>query len=112
MESPDAGHRDEARDRELQLGLHGQRLGFRVRRLHHLLSQRVVEAFAPYGLRPIELADGPGAEKGRDADEAAIDRCHGYATRSRAAPTCAAMTHISSNIIVSALIMRHGKRLG
>jgi DNA-binding MarR family transcriptional regulator len=43
------------RDQELRLGLHGQRLGFRVRRLHHLLSQRVEQAFAPYGLRPGSL---------------------------------------------------------
>ena len=55
VESPEAAARDEVRDKELQLGLHGQRLGFRVRRLHHLLSQRVEHAFAPYGLRPGSL---------------------------------------------------------
>jgi DNA-binding MarR family transcriptional regulator len=54
-ESPDAPPRDEAKDRELQLGLHGQRLGFLVRRLHHLLSQRVEAAFTSYGLRPGSL---------------------------------------------------------
>jgi DNA-binding MarR family transcriptional regulator len=40
---------------DLQLGLHGERLGFLVRRLHHLLSQRVADAFVPYGLRPGSL---------------------------------------------------------
>ena len=52
METPETAARDDVKGQELQLGLHGQRLGFRVRRLHHLLSQRVVEAFAPYGLLP------------------------------------------------------------
>ena len=55
METPETAARDDVKGQELQLGLHGQRLGFRVRRLHHLLSQRVVEAFAPYGLRPGSL---------------------------------------------------------
>jgi DNA-binding MarR family transcriptional regulator len=55
LESPETTARDDVRDDDLKLGLHGQRLGFRVRRLHHLLSQRVVEAFAPYGLRPGSL---------------------------------------------------------
>ena len=55
VETPETAARDDVKDQELQLGLHGQRLGFRVRRLHHLLSQRVIEAFAPYGLRPGSL---------------------------------------------------------
>ncbi len=55
VESPEPPGRDEVRDPELQLGLHGQRLGFQVRRLHHLLSQRVEQVFAPYGLRPGSL---------------------------------------------------------
>jgi DNA-binding MarR family transcriptional regulator len=55
VESPETGARDEVTDPELQLGLHGQRMGFRVRRLHHLLSQRVEQAFAKYGLRPGSL---------------------------------------------------------
>lgn len=55
VESPEPAARDEVTDRELQLGLHGQRMGFRVRRLHHLLSQRVEQAFASYGLRPGSL---------------------------------------------------------
>jgi DNA-binding MarR family transcriptional regulator len=55
VELPETAPRDEVKDQELQLGLHGQRLGFQVRRLHHLLSQRVVDAFAPYGLRPGSL---------------------------------------------------------
>jgi len=55
VESPEPPARDEVRDPELQLGLHGQRLGFRVRRLHHLLSLRVEQAFATYGLRPGSL---------------------------------------------------------
>jgi DNA-binding MarR family transcriptional regulator len=55
LESTETTARDDASDDDLKLGLHGQRLGFRVRRLHHLLSQRVVEAFATYGLRPGSL---------------------------------------------------------
>jgi DNA-binding MarR family transcriptional regulator len=55
VESPETAARDDVKDQDLQLGLHGQRMGFRVRRLHHLLSQRVVEAFAHYGLRPGSL---------------------------------------------------------
>jgi DNA-binding MarR family transcriptional regulator len=55
VEPPETAAHDDARGRELQLGLHGERLGFRVRRLHHLLSERVVEAFAHYGLRPGSL---------------------------------------------------------
>jgi DNA-binding MarR family transcriptional regulator len=55
VESPETAARDEVKDQDLQLGLHGQRMGFRVRRLHHLLSQKVVEAFAHYGLRPGSL---------------------------------------------------------
>jgi DNA-binding MarR family transcriptional regulator len=39
----------------LRLGLHAARLGFRVRLLHHLMSQRVEAAFAPYKLRPGSL---------------------------------------------------------
>lgn len=56
VESPEPA-RSEAGDKDegIQLGLHAQRLGFRVRRLHHLLSQRVEDAFAPYGLRPGSL---------------------------------------------------------
>jgi DNA-binding MarR family transcriptional regulator len=52
IESPETTVRGDAKDQDLQLGLHDQRLGFRVRRLHHLLSQRVIAAFASYGLRP------------------------------------------------------------
>jgi DNA-binding MarR family transcriptional regulator len=55
LESTETTARDAASDEDLKLGLHGQRLGFRVRRLHHLLSQRVEQAFAPYGLRPGSL---------------------------------------------------------
>jgi DNA-binding MarR family transcriptional regulator len=55
VESPETAARDDVKDQDLQLGLHGQRMGFRVRRLHHLLSQRVVEAFVHYGLRPGSL---------------------------------------------------------
>jgi DNA-binding MarR family transcriptional regulator len=55
IESPETTVRGDVKDQELQLGLHDQRLGFRVRRLHHLLSQRVIAAFAPYGLRPGSL---------------------------------------------------------
>lgn len=47
--------REEAKDGEIQLGLHAERLGFQVRRLHHLLSERVSEAFLSYGLRPGSL---------------------------------------------------------
>lgn len=42
-------------DLELKLGLHASRLGFRVRLLHYLLSERVSAAFAPYKLRPGSL---------------------------------------------------------
>lgn len=42
----------EGKDGDIQLGLHALRLGFQVRRLHHLLSERVAAAFASYGLRP------------------------------------------------------------
>lgn len=42
-------------DGNVQWGLHAERLGFRVRILHHLLSQRVAAAFAHYGLRPGSL---------------------------------------------------------
>jgi DNA-binding MarR family transcriptional regulator len=55
IESPETTVRGDAKDQDLQLGLHDQRLGFRVRRLHHLLSQRVIAAFASYGLRPGSL---------------------------------------------------------
>jgi hypothetical protein len=60
VESPETPAREDSKAEELkggdlQLGLHGERLGFRVRRLHHLLSQRVADAFAPYGLRPGSL---------------------------------------------------------
>src|ERR1700685_3593441 len=55
VEPPEPTTRADVRDPELQLGLHGQRMGFRVRRLHHLLSQRVEQAFAHYGLRPGSL---------------------------------------------------------
>jgi DNA-binding MarR family transcriptional regulator len=55
VEPTDATIEDEDREGELQLGLHGQRLGFRVRRLHHLLSQRIEAAFTHYGLRPGSL---------------------------------------------------------
>ena len=51
VELPETPARDDVSERELQLGLHGQRMGFRIRRLHHLLSQRVERAFTPYGLR-------------------------------------------------------------
>jgi DNA-binding MarR family transcriptional regulator len=55
VESPETAARGDGKDQDLQLGLHGQRMGFRVRRLHHLLSQRVVDAFAHYDLRPGSL---------------------------------------------------------
>jgi DNA-binding MarR family transcriptional regulator len=55
VEARETAARDDVKDQDLQLGLHGQRMGFRVRRLHHLLSQRVVEAFVHYGLRPGSL---------------------------------------------------------
>jgi DNA-binding MarR family transcriptional regulator len=55
IESPETTVRGDAKEQDLQLGLHDQRLGFRVRRLHHLLSQRVIAAFASYGLRPGSL---------------------------------------------------------
>jgi DNA-binding MarR family transcriptional regulator len=55
LESTETTARDDVRDAELKLGLHGHRLGFRVRRLHHLLSQRVEAAFTSYGLRPGSL---------------------------------------------------------
>jgi DNA-binding MarR family transcriptional regulator len=58
LAAPDGIQRDpknESKDGEIQLGLHAQRLGFRVRLLHHLLSQRVADAFASYGLRPGSL---------------------------------------------------------
>ncbi len=50
----------------LRLGLHAERLGFRVRLLHHLMSQRVEAAFASYKLRPgslttmVMIAANPG----------------------------------------------------
>ncbi|WJR78221.1 MarR family transcriptional regulator [Bradyrhizobium sp. NP1] len=50
---PDA--KNEAEDGDIQLGLHALRLGFQVRRLHHLLSERVANVFLPYGLRPGSL---------------------------------------------------------
>jgi DNA-binding MarR family transcriptional regulator len=55
IEPPETTVRGDVKDQELQLGLHDQRLGFRVRQLHHLLSQRVITAFASYGLRPGSL---------------------------------------------------------
>lgn len=55
VELPATPPREDIKEEELQLGLHGQRLGFRVRRLHHLLSQRVEDVFVPYGLRPGSL---------------------------------------------------------
>lgn len=56
LESPNPARPETTgKDDEIQLGLHAQRLGFKVRRLHHLLSQRVEDAFAPYGLRPGSL---------------------------------------------------------
>ena len=55
LELTETTARDDIRDEDLKLGLHGQRLGFRVRRLHHVLSQRVEQAFAHYGLRPGSL---------------------------------------------------------
>ena len=39
----------------LKIGLHADRVGFFVRLLHVLLSERIQKAFAPYGLRPGSL---------------------------------------------------------
>jgi len=43
------------REDELKLGLHALRIGFRVRLLHYVLSERVTAALAPYKLRPGSL---------------------------------------------------------
>jgi DNA-binding MarR family transcriptional regulator len=51
---------------ELKLGLHALRIGFRMRLLHHVLSERVTAAFVPYKLRPgslttmVMIAANPG----------------------------------------------------
>jgi DNA-binding MarR family transcriptional regulator len=54
------------REDELKLGLHALRMGFRVRLLHHVMSERVTAALAPYKLRPgslttmVMIAANPG----------------------------------------------------
>jgi DNA-binding MarR family transcriptional regulator len=59
LDAPESSTREdlknEATDGDIKLGLHAERLGFQVRRLHHLLSERVAEAFLPYDLRPGSL---------------------------------------------------------
>jgi DNA-binding MarR family transcriptional regulator len=89
-----------ASTRKLDPGLMADRLSFRVRGLLSLLGERVIEAFAPYGLRAGSftamalIAANPGCSQIELAREGGLDKSllvgilndlekHGYAVRAR-----------------------------